>query len=211
MELLRVTQRHGHGLEYSLWTQYTLFYALFFYSPLIGICAAYLWRVEHHGHNWNLMMTMPIHSLCMFTAKFLVTAKAALLTQGWLFLLYVGGGRVFAGLGGFPSPQILLWLLRGSLGGLTIITIQLVLSMLIRSFALPVLLALCGSILGLLVINADLGLLWPYALMLLGMNANHAQDMMSGSLLPFFASCAVFLALAFCAAHMLLTRRDVIV
>ena len=139
MELLRVTQRHGHGLEYSLWTQYTLFYALFFYSPLIGICAAYLWRVEHHGHNWNLMMTM-----------------------------------------------------------------------LIRCFALPVLLALCGSILGLLAINADLGLLWPYALMLLGTNANHVQDMMTGSLLPFFASCAVFLAVAFCAAHMLLTRRDVI-
>lgn len=120
VELLRVAQRHGHGLEYSLWTQYTLFYALFFYSPLIGICAAYLWRVEHHGHNWNLMMTMPIHPLYMFTAKFLVTAK------------------------------------------------------------------------------------------LLGTNANHVQDMMTGSLLPFFASCAVFLAVAFCAAHMLLTRRDVI-
>lgn len=153
---------------------------------------------------------MPIHPLCMFLAKFAVTAQTALLTQGWLLVLYVIGGRVFAGLDGFPSPEIFFWLLRGTWGGMPIMALQLLLSMCIRSFAAPVLLALCGSIVGLLAINADLGLLWPYALMLLGMNANHAQDVMAGSTLPFFACCAAYLALAFFAAHMLLTHRDVI-
>lgn len=34
---------------YSLWTQHTLFYALFFFPVLVGVYAAYLWRLEHMG------------------------------------------------------------------------------------------------------------------------------------------------------------------
>ena len=45
---------------YSLWTQHTLFYALFFFPVLVGVYAAYLWRLEHMGHNWNLIMAAPV-------------------------------------------------------------------------------------------------------------------------------------------------------
>ena len=57
-----------HGW-YDLWTQYTLFYAIFFFAPLIGVYAAYLWRLEHRGHNWNLIMTAPVRPFCLYFAK----------------------------------------------------------------------------------------------------------------------------------------------
>ena len=41
---------------YSLWTQHTLFYSMFFFPAMAATYAAYLWRLEHLGHNWNLRL-----------------------------------------------------------------------------------------------------------------------------------------------------------
>lgn len=194
---------------YDLWTQYTLFYAMFFFAPLIGVYASYLWRLEHRGHNWNLIMTTPVHPFCLYFAKFCIVTKMALLTQLWLLILFLIGGKTGAGLHGFPPFTIVLWLLRGVAGSLPIIALQLLLSMVIRNFALPVLFALGGSIAGLLAINADKGIYWPYALMLLGMNSNRTEDVMAGSLPGFLLSCIVFLVICFVTAYMVLVKRDV--
>lgn len=193
---------------YDLWTQHTLFYALFFYAPLIGVYASYLWRLEHFGHNWNVIMTAPVRPFQLFFAKFCVVTKMALLTQGWVFLLYLLGGKLAAGLDGFPPPEVIFWLLRGVLGGLAVIALQLLLSMVIRNFALPVLIALGGGIVGLLLTSRDAGLCWPYALMLLGMNSNQVEDALTGNVLPFLISCAVFVAICFLLANCILVKTD---
>lgn len=197
-----------HGW-YDLWTQYTLFYAIFFFAPLVGVYAAYLWRLEHRGHNWNLIMTAPVRPFCLYFAKFCVVTKMAVLTQGWLLTLFAIGGKLGAGLAGFPPPEIILWLLRGVTGSLAIIALQLLLSMVIRNFALPVLIALGGSVAGLLAAGKDAGLYWPYSLMIMGMNSNHTEDVMAGGMWGFFLSCALFLTIFLLAAGLLLTRRDV--
>ena len=197
-----------HGW-YDLWTQYTLFYAMFFFGPLIGVYASYLWRLEHRGHNWNLIMTAPVRPFCLYFAKFRVVAKLADLTQLWLLVLFILGGKLGAGLSGLPPAEILLWLFRGAIGGLPIIALQLLLSMVIRNFALPVLIALGGSVLGLLAVSRNLGLFWPYSLMILGMNSNRAEDVMAGKLLAFFLSCILFTAVFFLGAKGLLAKRDV--
>ena len=44
---------------YDLWTQYTLFYALFFFAPLIGVYASYLWRLEHQVPVMPQMLKPP--------------------------------------------------------------------------------------------------------------------------------------------------------
>lgn len=194
---------------YDLWTQFTLFYAMFFFAPLVGVYASYLWRLEHHGHNWNLIMSAPVPPIYLYCAKFCVIVKLAFLTQLWLLLLFVISGNCFAGLSGFPPVDIFLWLIRGMVGSLAIIALQLLLSMLIRNFAFPVLLALGGSIAGLMAVNGDLGLCWPYSLMLMGMNSNRREDVIGDALVPFFLSCAVFTAASFLAANLLLTKRDV--
>lgn len=194
---------------YSLWTQHTLFYSMLFFPAMVGAYAAYLWRLEHLGHNWNLIMAMPVRPLDLFAAKFVVVAKLALLTHGYVFVLFVVCGKLFAHLPGFPPATLPLYLLRGALGALAVIAAQLVLAMVIRSFAVPIFLALLGGISGMLAGSKGLSLFWPYCLMQMGMNANKQEDVLSGAYLPFFVSCLLWLAALFLLAWLLLRKRDV--
>ena len=98
---------------YSLWTQHTLFYSMLFFPAMVATYAAYLWRLEHLGHNWNLIMASPVPPLDLFAAKFAVVTKLALLTHGFVFALFVFCGKVFAHLPGWPPVRLPLFLLRG--------------------------------------------------------------------------------------------------
>ena len=147
---------------YSLWTQCSLFYSSFFYGPLIALYCAYIWRVEHLEHNWNRLMTMPVPVEEVFLSKLCLALGCTVFLQLWMWVLFTITGRV-VGLDGMPPLEILLWLLRGSVGGMGIVALQLVLSMMIRSFAVPIALALLGSVLGLMLSNGGMGLFWPYS------------------------------------------------
>ena len=194
---------------YSLWTQHTLFYSMFFFPAMVAVYAAYLWRLEHLGHNWNLIMAAPVRPLDLFAAKFVVVAKLALLTHAFVFCLFVGCGKVFARLPGGPPVQLPLFLLRGAVGALAVITAQLVLAMVIRSFAVPIFLGLLGGISGIFISSKGGALVWPYSLMQAGMNANKGEDMLAGQYLPFFLSCLGWTAVLFLIANLLLRKRDV--
>lgn len=194
---------------YSLWTQHTLFYALFFFPALVGIYASYLWRLEHMGHNWNLIMTAPVRPLYLFLAKYLVVIKLVLLTQALVFGLYVFCGKVFARLPGWPPVETLLFLLRGLVGGQCVIALQLLLSMVIRSFAVPVFIGLAGGIVGMVTASKDMGLAFPYALMQVGMNSNKSEDLLAGSYGGFLLASLLWLLLFVGIAWQLLDRRDV--
>ncbi|SHF06979.1 ABC transporter permease [Anaerotignum propionicum] len=54
---------------YSLWSQVGLFYGEFFFPILIAICCAYMWRLEHHNKNWNMIMTAPVSTTSIFLSK----------------------------------------------------------------------------------------------------------------------------------------------
>lgn len=166
---------------YSLWTQHTLFYSMLFFPAMVATYAAYLWRLEHLGHNWNLIMVSPVPPLDLFTAKFAVVAKLALLTHSFVFALFVFCGKVFAQLPGLPPVTLPLYLLRGLLGGIT----------------------------GIFISSKGFGLLWPYSLMQLGMNSNKSADTLAGSYAPFSFSCLFWLAAMFALAWLLLRRQDV--
>lgn len=194
---------------YSLWTQHTLFYSLFFYPTMVAAYAAYLWRLEHMGHNWNLIMTAPVRPMCLFTAKFAVVAKLALLTHAFVFALYVFCGKAFAHFSGWPPVELPLFLLRGAVGAMAVIAAQLVLAMVICSFAVPIFLGMIGGIVGLFVTTKGYALLWPYALMQMGMNANKQEDVLSGQYGLFALSCLFWIAAMFALAWVLLKRRNV--
>lgn len=196
------------GQWYSLWTQLTLFYATFFYAPLIALYCSYLWRLEHRGNNWNTFMSMPVPVPCLFLGKLAVILRVTLITQLWVGILFLVSGKLI-GLPGMIPLQIIFWLLRGSLAAIAIGALQLLLSMVIRSFSVPIGIALIGSVLGMLISNKGLGRFWPYSLMMTGMNSNKSTDSLSGGLLPFILS-AVLLFLVFCLiAVRLLKTRDV--
>ena len=104
---------------YALWTQATLFYSNFFFPPLIALYCAYLWRLENFNHNRNALMTSPIPISVLYSAQFLAVTVVVLLTQLYVGVLYVIGGLA-VGMKGLPPAEIFYWLLRGSLGGLSI-------------------------------------------------------------------------------------------
>ena len=70
-------------------------------------------------------------------------------------------------------------------------------------------LGLLGGILGIFAGSKGFSLLWPYALMQAGMNANKSEDALAGSYGMFFLSCAFWLAAMFLLAWCLLRKRDV--
>lgn len=192
---------------YSLWTQLSLFYANFFYGPLIALYCSYIWRVEHLNYNWNKLMTMPVSEEMIFGSKLILSLGCTLFLQCWIWVLFLAAGKL-AGLPGMPPVQILYWLLRGSVGGMVIASLQLMLSMAIRSFAVPIALALLGSVIGLLVSNWGYGLFWPYSLMMMGMNSNKTEDVI-GNVLGFGICAGVFLILFVAAGILYLKKKDV--
>jgi len=192
---------------YSLWTQHSLFYANFFYGPLIAIYCSYIWRVEHLNYNWNHLMTMPVSEKDVFLSKLILALGCTVFLQLWMWILFIISGKI-TGLPGMPPVEIFLWLLRGSLGGMVTAALQLVLSMIIRSFAVPIALALLGSVLGMLISSAGYGLYWPYTLMLMGMNANKSENMIENSL-GFGLSMAVFFLLFVGIGVLYLKKKDV--
>ncbi|MCI6355621.1 MAG: ABC transporter permease [Gemmiger formicilis] len=79
---------------YSLWTQHTLFYSMLFFPAMVSAYAAYLWRLEHLGHNWNLIMAAPVRPFALFAAKLLVVVK---LMCCWRSCPAASGSRATAG------------------------------------------------------------------------------------------------------------------
>ena len=102
-----------------------------------------------------------------------------------------------------------VWALRGTLAAVAIGTLQLLLSMCIRNFAIPIGIALAGGCIGLVLSNLDLGLYWPYSLLMMGMNSNSYEDKMNGEVLPFLLSTLLFFLIFFSISILLLQKKDV--
>lgn len=192
----------------NLWTQETLFYANFFYAPLIGLCCAYLWRLEHRNHNWNTLMTAPVPAWAIVSSKLAIILRILVLIQIWVGVLFLVSGKCIRVEGHFPL-EALGYLLRGTLAGAAIGALQLFLSMVIRSFALPIILALLGSIGSIYAAAKGTGLFFPYSLMMLGMNANRAEDMLEGRLAAFLASSVGMFLLFYLLSVLYLKKTDV--
>lgn len=155
----------------SLWTQHTLFFCYFFMPPLLGVYASYLWRLEHTGSNWNLIMVSTSAWRLVFD-KIAVCAVITVLTLLWQGILYILCG-LCAGLTGPVPARLPEWLACGALGGIAVCAIQCFLSLVIRSFAIPIGIALFGGICGLIATAKGYYYLLPYALMCRGIRANN--------------------------------------
>lgn len=194
---------------YSLWTQHTLFTCYFFLPAVIGVYCAYLCRLEHTNHNWNALMTAPVPVSLIYFAKLAIAFGMVLLTQVWTGALFVFSGRL-AGLSAPLPPELPGWLLFGALGGAIICALQLFLSLIIRSFAVPVGIALIGSIAGLMAAAKGYGLWFPYSLLSLGMHANNAAAEGQFHSGQFLLSCAAFLGVFCLLAIVWMKERDVV-
>lgn len=130
----------------SLTSQITLFYGLLFYSIGVALLTATVWRAEHRGANWNLLLTTTRRPVSLVLAKVAVTLVPVALMQ-----IVLVGGTLIAGVfvigmdGRIPWGFVVSGLLAVPIA-LPLIALQSLLSMLMRSFAAPVALCLLGSV-----------------------------------------------------------------
>ena len=171
----------------------TAYPILLLFLPSVGIYCAYLWRLEHTGHNWNLVLTVPISRTVLILAKLANAAVLTVFIVLWSVLLYIISG-ILCGLGiNLPLYDILCWTFGGICGGIVICAVQLFLALVIRSFAVAVGIALIGGLSGLATIAKGYPYINPYSLLCLGMKANNPNQNVNYML--FTLSCICFFSL----------------
>lgn len=193
---------------YSLWTQHTLFTCYFFLPIMVGIYCSYIMRLEQNNHNWNKTLTMPVPKSAVFAAKLIITAFMILISEIWIGILFILSGKAIGMSGALPLKDIAVWCLFGTLGGTVMAAVQLVISMLIKSFALPIGIALAGGISGMVFLAKDLGHIWPYSLMAYGMNSNSPQQMLESGYVPFMLICIGYISLFTIAGSVIMSKRE---
>jgi len=156
--------------------------------------------------NWNKIMTAPVTPAVTVIAKNITAVKMAFLALVWIAALYIGFGKL-AGFSSMPPSKLAEWLLCGLLGSAAICSFQLLLSMVIRSFAIPVGIALLGGIAGLAAIAKGFPNFWPYSLFAYGMRANN-PDMEFG-LVGFIISVVSFTVIFITVTVLIIENRDV--
>lgn len=157
---------------YSLWTQHTLFASFFFLPALLAVYCAWQWRLEHSDHNFNSFLTAPVSAWALYLGKLIPAIAVSVLAQAIIGVLFVISGKL-AGINDPLPPGLLGWLLCGAIGSVAVCAVQLFLSLLIRSFAIPVAMGLLGGIAGLMVTAQGWGMYFPYSLLAVGMRANN--------------------------------------
>lgn len=193
---------------YSLWTQHTIFTSYFFLPIMIGIYCAYIMRLEQNNHNWNRTLTMPVPKSEIFLAKLITVTFMILISEIWIGALLIISGKLIGMTAALPFKDIIIWCLFGSLGGMVMAAAQLVISMFIKSFALPIGISLVGGISGLVFLAKNLGHIWPYSLMAYGMNSNSPQQMLESGYLSFVLICIIYIACFSILGSILMSRKE---
>lgn len=193
---------------YSLWTQHTLFTCYFFLPVMIGVYCAYLMRLEHDHRNWNKLLTLPHHRALIFVSKLLTAVFMILISEIWIGALFIISGKAAGMTSQLPCKELLSWIALGSLGGAVMASVQLLLSLFLKSFALPVGIAFAGGLSGLLFLAKDLGHIWPYSLMAYGMNANAPQELLKSGYGTFVAVCIIYILFFTVLGSIMMSRRE---
>lgn len=134
----------------SYWSQVTLFYGLLFFALAVSLFASASWRMEHQGTNLNLLLTTTRSSWGLAAAKVAaITLAVAVMQIGLAAVAWLVGVSVLY-LPGSLSPSQLVSPLVVVVAALPLVSLQSLLSMLMRSFAAPVALCMAGSAVGIL-------------------------------------------------------------
>ncbi|OHR20150.1 ABC transporter permease [Corynebacterium sp. HMSC034A01] len=129
----------------SYFSQIMLFYGLLFCTAGIAVLAAYAWRVEHRGHNWLTMLTSTRGTSSLVASKIAAISIAAATMHAVLVILALAVGLVLGVPGEIPVHLLAAAFL--SLAPIVAVAAwQSLLSMVIRSFAAPIGIAVVASL-----------------------------------------------------------------
>jgi len=195
---------------FSLWSQHTLFTSYFFLPILLGLYCSYLMRLEKNNHNLAKLLTLPISRKELFLAKLLSAGKIILLTELWIGVLFLISGKL-AGLRAKPPVgELLIWCIFGALGALVMAALQLIISLLCDSFALPIGLCFVGGLTGLMMMSKGYGHIYPYSLLAYGMVSNDSRWQLTADGYPqFVLVCICYLVIFTVAGGRIMERKEV--
>lgn len=151
---------------HTMWLRSVVFYGLFPLAIGIAILASLIWGAEHRGNNWNALMSGPTSSLRIVVAKVAVVAGLAVAMQVVMLLAIIGIGKLVFGLPGLLPAEYLGTSLVIMLASIPVAVLQSALSMVMRSFAVPVAVALVGAGASVVVLMTvgNAAIVSPYAL-----------------------------------------------
>ena len=189
----------------DLWTQQSLFLGMFFLAPLVGILCSLLWRMEHQGSNWNLLLTVTTPAK-LVKDKWLTASLLSVLSIGWIAMIYLFTGKILGLPGDVPE---LFWIRMVSavLCLAAITAVQSMLSMLFHSFAFPIALAFAGSFAGLELTVKGAYYASPYSMLIYGMGSTSITGELNVPVL--LTSCCFFILSALAVSVLALKRMDV--
>lgn len=177
----------------SLWSQHTLFLNYLFMPVVIGVFASGIWHVEHTGSNWNRLLVNASASRIVME-KYAVMILYNALAIIWTGFLFVFCGKFVCGFTERLPLEIFEWILCGFLGAACISGFQLLVSLIIRNFVIPVGVSFLGAVAGLLfTASFSQPYLLPYSLLAVGMRSNNPKYEINYT--AFFASCIIQLFL----------------
>ncbi|WP_017571268.1 ABC transporter permease [Nocardiopsis halotolerans] len=184
----------------SYWSQVVIFYGMLFMSMGIAVMASAAWRMEHRGHNWNLLMATPARAFAILGAKLVSLALMVVVMQLVLLLMVVLSGKLVLGLDGWLPWHSTAAALLGVVAALPVVALQSLLSMLVRSFAAPVALGLLGCVAGAGVLYSGVGgviaHVVPQALVSRSLSLGSTAVSDAGAIDPSTTSAVVFAAVS---------------
>ncbi|MFC3932297.1 ABC transporter permease [Streptococcus dentapri] len=155
-----------------LWGQ-TVFYASQIFTPiLIGIICSISCQFEESNKNWQRLLTIPIQLSRIVLAKIASLSLVMAISQVLVLLFYITNALILK----VPILDHLidfcLWSITGWLGSITIVTIQLFISIRLKNFAVPILISAILALVGLmtLFIGTSLFKVFPYAQVIIGIH-----------------------------------------
>ncbi|MBW0103607.1 ABC transporter permease [Pseudonocardia sp. KRD291] len=201
----------------TLWLRVIVFYGLFPLAVGVAALASLIWRVEHRDGNWNALMGRRVSSLEIVLGKAAVLAALMAAMQLVLLAGTVLAGKLIFGLPGFIPSEYLLVSVIIVLACLPVATLQSALSMLMRSFAAPIAIALLGAVVSVGLLLAEInGLIAvvPYALLgrATQLGTGYFADsgsITTGTMLLLIVASAGLTALTVVATAAGLDRRDI--
>ncbi|NKY96383.1 ABC transporter permease [Nocardiopsis alborubida] len=210
----------GQPLEgdwHTLWMRVVVFYGLFPLAVGMAVLASLVWRVEHQGGNWNALMGRKVSSFHVVVGKTAVLAVLAAAMQAVLVAGVIVVGKLVFALPGTLPPRYLLASVVVVLACVPVAALQSGLSMLMRSFAAPVAVALLGATSGVLLLVTRLepvAVTLPYGLLSRATQMGTGMFADTGSVTTGLVSVVVAVALGLTAvltvgAAAVLDRRDI--
>lgn len=162
----------------TLWLRTVVFWGLFPLTLGVAVLASLVWKSEHRGGNWNALMSGPVTSARIVIAKTAVVATLTAAMNIVMLAAVVVLGKVVFSLDGTLPSELLATGALIVVGSLPVAALQSALSMAVRSFAVPIAIALVGAGTSVFLLTAEVtGAIFvlPYAL------ATRATQLASGT------------------------------